>query len=45
MIKRKQNKKTINDQKETKLRLSMIKGKQNTETINDQREREQKEYQ
>jgi hypothetical protein len=45
MIKRKQSKKTINDEKETKLRLSMIKGKQNTKTINDQKEIEQKDYQ
>jgi hypothetical protein len=45
MIKRKQNKKTINDQKETKLRLSMIKGKQNKKNINDQKETEQKDYQ
>ena len=45
MIKRKQNTKTVNDQKETKLRLSMIKGKQNTKTINDQKETEQNDYQ
>ena len=57
MIKRKQNTKTINDQKETKhkdyqlskgnrtQRLSMIKRNQNTKTINDQKETEHKEYQ
>ena len=45
MIKRKQNTKNINDQKETKHRLSMIKRKQNTKTINDQKETEQKDYQ
>ena len=45
MIKRKQNKKTINDQKETKLRLSMIKGKQNTNTISDQKETKHNDYQ
>ena len=57
MIKRKHNKKIINDRKETEhkdyqcskgirtQRLSMIKGKQNTKTINDQKEAEQKEYQ
>ena len=45
MIKRKQNTKIINDQKETKHRLSMIKRKQKTKTINDQKETEQKDYQ
>jgi 23S rRNA maturation mini-RNase III len=57
MIKRKQNTKTINDQKETEHKeyqlskgnraqgLSMIKRKQNTKTINDQTETEHKEYQ
>jgi hypothetical protein len=57
MIKRKENKKTINDQKETghkdyqwskgnrTKRLSMVKRKQNTNMINDQKEREQKDYQ
>jgi hypothetical protein len=57
MIKRKQNTKTINDQKETEhkdyqwskgnrtQRLSMIKRKQNTKTINDQKETEHKDYQ
>ena len=45
MIKRKQCKKTINDQKETKLRISMIKGKQNTNTISDQKETEHNDYQ
>ena len=46
MIKRKQNKKIINDQKEPEQkRLSMIKRKQNTKTINDQKETEQKDYQ
>jgi hypothetical protein len=57
MIKRKQNRKTINDQMETEhkdyqrskgnkaQRLSMIKRKQNTKTINDQKETEYKEYQ
>jgi 23S rRNA maturation mini-RNase III len=56
MIKRKQNTKNINDQKETEhkdyqwskgnrtQRLSMIKRKQNTKNINDQKETEQKEY-
>jgi hypothetical protein len=50
MIKKKQNTKTINDEKETEhkdyqwwkdnrtQRLSMIKRKQNTKTINDQKE-------
>ena len=41
MIKRKQNKKTFNNQKETKHRQLMIKRKQNTKTINDQKETEQ----
>jgi hypothetical protein len=57
MIKRKQNKKTINDQNETEhkdyqlskgnktQRLSMIKRKQNTKNINDQTETEHKDYQ
>jgi hypothetical protein len=57
MIKRKQNTKTINDQKETEhkdyqrsignrtQRLSMIKKKQNTNTINDQKETHRKDYQ
>jgi 23S rRNA maturation mini-RNase III len=57
MIKRKQNKKTNKDQKETEQkdyqwskgnrtkRLSMIKRKQNKRTINDQKETEQKDYQ
>ena len=57
MIKRKQNTKTINNQKETEhkdyqrskgnrtQRLSMIKRKQNTKTINDQKEIEHKDYQ
>ena len=45
MIKRKQNTKTVNDQKETKLRLSMIKRKQNKTIINDQKEIEHKDYQ
>ena len=57
MIKRKQSKQTINDQKETEhrkyqcskgnrtQRLSMIKRKQNTKTINDQKETEHKDYQ
>ena len=57
MIKRKQNTKTINDQKETKhkdyqwskeiraQRLSMIKRKKNTKTINNQNETEHKDYQ
>ena len=44
MIKRKQNKNIIDDQKETEHRLSMIKRKQNTKTINDQKETEQKDY-
>ena len=56
MIKRKQNKKTINDQKEREQkdyqwskgnrtqRISMIKRKQNTKIINDQKETEQKDY-
>jgi hypothetical protein len=35
----------INDQKETKHRLSMIKRKQKAKTINDQKETEQKDYQ
>ena len=35
MIKGKQNKKIIHDQKETTQRLSMIKRKQNKKTIND----------
>ena len=35
MIKRKQNKKIINDQKETTQRLSMIKRKHNKQNIND----------
>jgi hypothetical protein len=54
MIKRKQNKKTINDQKKTEhkdyqwskgnrtQRLSMIKRKLNKKTINDQKETEKK---
>jgi hypothetical protein len=45
MIKRKQNKKIINDQNETTQRLSMIKMKHNTKTINDQKKTEQKDYQ
>jgi hypothetical protein len=57
MIKRKQNIKPINDQKETEhkayqwskgkrtQRISMIKTKQNTTTINDQKETEHKAYQ
>ena len=57
MIKRKQNTKTINDQKETEYNvyqtskgnrtqtLSMIKRKQNTKTINDKKETEHKDYQ
>ena len=45
MIKRKQNKKPINDQEETKFRQSMIKGKQNTNTISDQKETEHNDYQ
>jgi hypothetical protein len=57
MIKRKENKKTINDQKETghkdyqwskgkrTKRLSMIKWKQNKKTVNDQMETEQKDCQ
>ena len=57
MIKRKQNTKTINDQKETEhkeyqlskgnrtQRLSMIKRKQSTKTINYQKEIEHKDYQ
>jgi hypothetical protein len=47
MTKRKQNTKTINDQKETEHQdyQSMIKRKQNTHTINDQKETEQKDYQ
>ena len=45
MVKRKQNKKTINDQKETEYRLSMIKRKQGKKIINDQKETEQKDYQ
>ena len=57
MIKRKQNTKTINDQKETEhkeyqlskgnrtQRLSLTKRKQNTKTINDQKETEHKDYQ
>jgi hypothetical protein len=57
MIKRKQNKKTINDQKEREQKedqwskgkrtkgLSMIKRKQNKRTINDQKETEKKDYQ
>ena len=57
MIKRKQNTKTINDQKETEhkdyqwskgnrtQRLSMIKRKQNTKTTNGQKETEHKDYQ
>ena len=47
MIKRKQSKQTINDQKETEHQdyQSMIKRKQNTQTINDQKETEQKDYQ
>jgi hypothetical protein len=57
MIKRKQNKKTINDQKKTvqkdyqwskgnrTQRISMIKRKQNKKTINDQNETEHKDYQ
>ena len=46
MSKRKQNTKTINDQKETKhKRLSMSKRKQNKQIINDQKETEHKEYQ
>ena len=57
MIKRKQNKQTINDQKETEhkeyqlskgnrtQRLSMIKRKQNTTITNGQMETEHKDYQ
>ena len=57
MIKRKQNTKTTNDQKETEhkdyqwskgnrtQRLPMVKRKQNTKTINDQKETEHKDYQ
>ena len=57
MIKRKQNKKTINDKKESEhkdyqwskgnkaQRLSMIKRKQNTKTTNAQKEIEHKDYQ
>jgi hypothetical protein len=57
MIKRKQNTKTIKDQKETEhkdyqrskgnrpQRLSMIKRKQDTKTINDKKETEHKDYQ
>ena len=45
MLKRKENRKTINDQKETEHRESMIKRKQNTTIINDQMETEQKDYQ
>jgi hypothetical protein len=46
MIKRKQNKKNINDEKETEQkRLSMIKRKHSTKTINDQKETEHKVYQ
>ena len=57
MIKGKENKKTINGQKETghenyqwskgnrTQRLSMVKRKQDTKTINDQKEREQKDFQ
>ena len=57
MIKRKQNTKNINDQKETKhkdyqlskgnrtQRLSMIKRKQSTKNINYQKESEHKDYQ
>jgi hypothetical protein len=45
MIKRKQNAKIINDQKETEHKDSMIKRKENKKTINDQKEREQKDYQ
>ena len=56
MIKRKQSKKNINDQKETEQkeyqwskgnrtkRISMIKRKQNKKNINDQKEAEQKDY-
>jgi hypothetical protein len=57
MIKRKHNKKIINDQKETEQkdyqrskgnrtkRLSMIKRKQNTKTINDQKATQHKDCQ
>ena len=57
MIKRKQNKKTNNDQKKTEQKayqrskgnrtysLSMIKRKQNTKNSNDQNETEHKDYQ
>jgi hypothetical protein len=46
MIKRKQNKKNINDENETEQkRLSMIKRKHSTKTINDQKETEHKVYQ
>jgi hypothetical protein len=45
MNKKKENKKTINEQKETEQRQSMIKRKQNTTIINDQKETEQKDYQ
>jgi 23S rRNA maturation mini-RNase III len=57
MIKRKQNTKTVKDQKETEhkdyqrtkgnktQKISMIKRKQNTKTINDQKETEHKDYQ
>jgi hypothetical protein len=46
MIKRKHNKKTINDQKETEQKdFQLSKGNRIKKTINDQREKEQKDYQ
>ena len=45
MIKWKQNTENINDQKETKHRLSLIIRKQKTKTINDQKETAHTDYQ
>ena len=44
MIKRKQNTKIINDQKETEQKDYQTQRKQNKKTINDQKETEQKDY-
>ena len=45
MIKRKQNTKTINDQKETEQKDYQCSKGNKTQTINDQRETEHKDYQ
>jgi hypothetical protein len=45
MIKRKENKKTINDQMETEHREYQWSKENKTQTINDQKETENKDYQ